>query len=146
MCWLCAFQSNELAIQLNTFIVTHIGYMELACISQQVSDGLLVEFVDAPGASKDDVYTHIISHMLHPRVRTAVMLRQLLDFAGLLQSNMVVREGTLCTVDKGNAELYLKVIGQILAMYKVDPTTMLFSEDPTALRLPLGKANGQASC
>ena len=32
-----------------------------------------------------------------------------------------------CTVDKANAELYLKVIGQIMSLYKADTTGMLFA-------------------
>ena len=57
------------------------------------------------------------------------MLRELLELAGLLQTSIVVREGDLCTIDKSNAELYLKIIGQIMTLYKVDPQGMLFAED-----------------
>jgi hypothetical protein len=112
--------------------VKNIGYMEINCISQQVSDYILLREPDALNAAKDDVYSHIHAHMLHPKVRMAVMLRQLLEFAGLLQNSIVVREGDLCTIDKSNAELYLKVIGQIMTLYKADPTGMVFSDDLNA--------------
>ena len=129
MCWLCSYQGNLLGKQLNDFIVKNIGYMELNCISQQVSDFVFLKEPDAVNVSKDNVYAHIHDHMLHPKVRMAVMLRQLLEFAGILQGSIVVRDGTLCTIDKTNAELYLKVIGQIMTLYKADPTGMVFSDD-----------------
>ena len=129
MCWLCAFQGEPLGKKLNEFIVKHIGVMDMHCISQQVSDFLLLSEPNATDAKKSNVYAHISVHMLHPKVRTAVMLRQLLDFSGLLQSSLVVNEGGLCTFDKANAELYLKVINQIMTLYKADTHAMLFSDE-----------------
>ena len=110
------------------------------CISQQVSDFLLLNEPTAVAGTKDDVFCHVHSHMLHPRVRMAVVLRQLLDFAALLQGSMVIRDGDNCTVDKGNAELYLKVIGQVMTLYKVDPQGMLFSEDTSSAANEAGPA------
>lgn len=129
MCWICSYHGNLLGKQLNDFIVKNIGYMEINCISEQVSNFIHLKECEPVNASKDDVYTHIHTHMLHPKVRMAVMLRQLLEFAGLLQNSIVVRDGDLCTIDKSNAELYLKVIGQIMTLYKADPTGMIFSDD-----------------
>jgi len=103
--------------------------MDMQCIAQQVSDFLLVSEPSARGAEKDTVHEHISRHMLHPRVRVAVMLRQLLDFSVLLQSSLVVNDAGVCTVDKSNVELYLKVIGQIMTLYKADTTGMLFADD-----------------
>jgi len=101
----------------------------MQCIAQQVSDFLLLSEPSAQGAEKDMVHEHISRHMLHPRVRVAVMLRQLLDFSVLLQSSLVVNDSGVCTVDKSNVELYLKVIGQIMTLYKADTTGMLFADD-----------------
>ena len=105
--------------------------MDMHCISQQVSDFLLLNEPNANEAGKDHVHAHISTHMLHPKVRIAVVLRQLLDLSGLLQANLVVHEGDLCTFDKANAELYLKVINQIMTLYKADTHGMLFAEDDT---------------
>jgi hypothetical protein len=132
MCWLCTFQGEPLGKKLNEFIIKHIGLMDLHCIAQQVSDFLLLNEADAVNASKEHVYLHISVHMLHPRVRTGVMLRQLLDFSGLLQTSLVVNEGGVCSFDKANAELYLKVINQIMTLYKADTHSMLFSEEEKA--------------
>jgi len=129
MCWLCAFQGEPLGVKLSAFIIRHVGIMDMGCIAQQVSDFLLVSEPSAEGACKDTVLEHIARHMLHPRVRMAVLLRQLLDFSTLLQNTLVVSDDGICTVDKGNAELYLKVITQIMTLYKADTSGMLFADD-----------------
>ena len=103
--------------------------MDMNCIAQQVSDFLLLNEPNALGATKDVAYDHISRHILHPRVRMAVLLRQLLEFCALLQTSLVVREGDNCTVDKSNAELFIKVIGQIMTLYKADTQSMLFSDE-----------------
>jgi hypothetical protein len=129
MCWLCSYQGDTLGKQLNEFIIKNIGFMDMNCISQQVSDYLLLKQPDADKAAKDDIFQHIHTHMLHPKVRVAVMLRELLELASLLQTNIVVRDGDLVNIDKNNAELYLKIIGQIMTLYKMDPQTMGFTEE-----------------
>lgn len=102
-------------------------------ISKQVSDFLLLQEPLAEEATHEIVYEHVSKHMLHPRVRMAVLLRQLLEFCALLQTSLVVQDAGLCTVDKSNAELYLKVIGQIMTIYKADTQGMLFSEEDRGL-------------
>ena len=133
MCWLCTYQGETLGKKLNDFIVKHIGVMDMQCISKQVSDFLLLNEPTAEEASHEIIYEHVSKHMLHPRVRMAVLLRQLLEFCALLQTSLVVQDAGLCTVDKSNAELYLKVIGQIMTIYKADTQGMLFSEEDKGL-------------
>ncbi len=129
MCWLCTYQGEPLGKKLSDFIVKHIGVMDMQCVSRQVSDFLILNEPLAEGAGPEIVYEHVSKHMLHPRVRMAVLLRQLLEFCALLQTSLVVQDAGLCTVDKSNAELYLKVIGQIMTLYKADTQGMLFSDD-----------------
>ncbi len=129
MCWLCTYQSETLGIKLNAFIVKHIGVMSIETISAQVSDFLLIKEPEAEGADPAHVQEHVQRHVLHPRVRIAVMLRQLLDFASLLQTSLVLTEGGAVIVDKPNAELYLKCINQIMTLYKADISGMIFSDD-----------------
>ena len=132
MCWLCAFQGEALGARLTAFIVKHVGLMDLACIAQQVSDFLMLQVPDAVGADPGTIQEHINRHMLHPRVRIAVTLRQLLDFLAILQTTLVIQDAGTCTVDKSNAELYLKVIEKVLALYRVDTVGMMFVDDTPA--------------
>ena len=128
-CWLCTYQSESLGVKLNAFIVKHIGVMSIETISMQVSDYLLINEPAAEGAEPRHVQEHVARHVLHPRVRIAVMLRQLLDFSSLLQTSLVLTEGGSVIVDKPNAELYLKCINQIMTLYKADVSGMIFSDD-----------------
>ena len=116
---MCLYCQESLGARLSAFIVRNIGVMDMRCIAQQVSDYLLLQVPDADGAGRDVVYEHIARHMLHPRVRLAMTLRQLLDFLALLQTTLVVNDGGACTVDKSNADLLLRVIEKVLALYKV---------------------------
>ncbi len=135
MCWLCTYQGEPVGKKLNHFIIKHIGVIDTDCIAQQVSDYLTLNQSiqngqTAPtGISKEIVYEHIAKHMLHPRVRIAVVLRQLLEFSNFLQSTLIVQDGGMCTVEKSHSELYLKVIGQIMQLYRADTHGMLFAED-----------------
>lgn len=130
MCWLCTYQGEPLGKKLNHFIVKHIGVMDITCISVQVSDYLHLNQVNnLEGATSEVIHEHIAKHMLHPRVRIAVLLRQLLEFSTILQSSLIVQDEGMCTVEKSNTELYLKVIGQIMQLYRSDPNGMLFADD-----------------
>jgi len=139
MCWLCTYQGEPLGKKLNQFIIKHIGVIDINCIAIQVSDFLALNPASNAnghqltngndGSSKEMVLEHIAKHMLHPRVRIAVMLRQLLEFSSILQNTLIVQDGGLCTVEKSNTELYLKVIGQIMQLYRADTQGMLFADD-----------------
>jgi len=141
MCWLCAFQGEALGGRLAAFIVKHVGLMDIACIAQQVSDFLMLQVPDAVGADPATIQEHINRHMLHPRVRIAVTLRQLLDFLAILQTTLVIQDSGVCTVDKSNAELYLKVIEKVLALYRVDTVGMMFVDDTTTTNANNNTAN-----
>ena len=112
-------QGEPLGARLSAFIVKNVGVMNTLSIAQQVSDYLLLQVPDAEGAGRDIVHEHIARHMLHPRVRLAMTLRQLLDFLALLQTTLVVNDGGACTVDRSSADLMLRVISQVIALYKV---------------------------
>ena len=90
-------QGEALGLRMQEFIIKNIGFMDLHCISQQVSDFILLQHNAAAGADEHAIYTHIMQHILHPRVRLAVMLRQLLELANLLQGNILVREVRHCS-------------------------------------------------
>jgi hypothetical protein len=69
------------------------------------------------------------------------MLRQLLELAGLLQNNIVVQDGDSSTIEKSNAELYLKIVSQIMTLYKMDPNGMIFAEDMSTATMTSSGSN-----
>ena len=130
-CWVCQCHGEEVATRMEGFIVKNCGAMDLHCIAQQVSDFILLQHLDAIGASEPEVYSHILTHVLHPRVRLSVILRELLNLSTMLQTSIMVNDGANVTVDKTNAELYLKVVNNIVSLYKSDTQGMMFTQDDT---------------
>jgi hypothetical protein len=140
-CWMCLYQSDDEAKRLTEFIVRSVGYIDVFNISAQVSSFIHTRYknaVDANGklvpvvgADPPDVDRHIRKHILHPKVRIAVIIKELLEFQDHLHKNLVVEDVAtgLTAVDKGNVELYLKVIAQITTLYKAETSTMLFGAE-----------------
>lgn len=133
-CWLCEKQGDPLSKKMNDFIVANIGYMDIHCIACQIADYLCIQQPNcgAEGGDEASIYCHIISHILHPKVRLAVMLRQLLELHAVLQNSIIVRDGPNVTLDKGNVDLYLKVQGQIIGLYKSETQGMMFATEDEA--------------
>eukprot|EP00961_Rhodomonas_salina_P201096 2712605-Rhodomonas_salina.7 len=119
-CWMCMYQNDDEAKRLMEFIVKY----QDATDTSSIKIGLL-------GASPQDVEKHIKKHILHPKVRIAIMLKELLEFQDHLHKNLIVEDVAtgITAVDKGNVDLYLKVISQISTLYKADTTSMLFGTD-----------------
>ena len=73
---------------------------------------------------------HIRLHMLSPTVRIADMMRHLLALCDTLRNNLHKEDpetGDVCA-DRANIDTYLKVVTQVLNMYKMsEPSKMLFA-------------------
>eukprot|EP00961_Rhodomonas_salina_P175091 2361901-Rhodomonas_salina.2 len=99
-CWMCLYQTDDEAKRLMEFIVRSVGYIDTFNISTQDSSGNLVEL---KGAKPLDIERHIKKHILHPKVRIAVIIKELLQFQDHLHKNLVVEDAAtgLSAVDKG---------------------------------------------
>jgi hypothetical protein len=78
----------------------------------------------------DEILTHIRKHVLHPSVRVAQILRNLLELADTLQELVVSRadDGTPL-IDVRTVTVYLKVVSEIMQIYKTaDMSKMLFAD------------------
>jgi hypothetical protein len=164
VCWMCLYQTDEEAKRLMEFIVRSVGYIDTFNIAAQVSAFIHTRYKDVRDANGDvvelrgadpvDVAKHIKKHILHPKVRISVIIKELLEFQDHLHRNLVVEDVTtgLSAVDKGpspffhccvayglltplcagNVELYLKVISQITSLYKAETNNMLFGTEEAA--------------
>jgi len=83
---------------------------------------------DLPTA--EEIQVHIKRHVLHPSVRVAQILRNLLELADTLQELVSGRgEDGLPLVDVRTVTVYLKVISEVMQIYKTaDLTKMLFAD------------------
>lgn len=84
-CWLCLYQNDDEAKKVTEFVVKSVGYIDIGNISSQVSTFIKSQYeapVDANGekipllgAEPEHIYKHVTKHILHPRVRIAVLLK-----------------------------------------------------------------------
>ncbi len=114
-----ALQVDEEAKRLMEFIVRSVGYIDITNVSSQVSVFIHTRFKDAVDSDGN--------------LRICVLIKELLEFQDHLRKNLVVEDAMtgLTAVDKGNVELYLKVISQITQLYKAETSNMLFGSEET---------------
>lgn len=131
-CWMCENCSTEEVNYLHHFIAERAHSMEMAEMAEHMHEHLkgslpLAEQQPAPPAA--EILTHIQKHMLHPNVRVAQILRNLLDLAEMLQELVVSRaEDGTPLIDVRTVTVYLKVVAEIMQVYKTaDLSKMLFA-------------------
>jgi hypothetical protein len=78
----------------------------------------------------EEIVVHIRKHVLHPSLRVAQILRNLLDLAETLQEMVVSRgDDGLPLIDVRTVTVYLKVVSEIMQIYKTaDISKMLFAD------------------
>lgn len=90
---------------------------------------------DAEGISRQDIKDHIQKgHLLSPSLQISHILRSLLELRDTLHSMLINEdENGVKTVDARNMSVYLKVIAEIMQVYRTgDMTKMLFSSEEKA--------------
>ena len=135
-CWLCKNCATDDVKSFHAFMVEKahsVDSMEMAAhmrehLEGQARSGNLDSDEELP--SVEDIQLHIKRHVLHPAVRVAQILRNLLDLADTLQELVSGRgEDGLPLVDVRTVTVYLKVIAEIMQIYKTaDLTKMLFAD------------------
>ena len=125
-CWMCVYNTNEVAQSVSTLIVEHVHSMNVDTISEQVSTIIETEIrskygddVALEGCSPGDIRRHITEHMLHANVTLAVTLRRLLELSDQLRSQVhtVDEETGQTVVDAAHMRNYLAVTSQITNLH-----------------------------
>lgn len=82
-----------------------------------------------PVPTVEEINTHLRLHVLHPRLRTAHVLRSLVDLSENLREVVVSRaEDDSPLIDVRTAAVYLKVVSELMQVYRTaDPAKMLFN-------------------
>jgi hypothetical protein len=134
-CWLCRHCTSEDVKTFHSFMISKahsVDAREMAAHMREHLEGqALAGEVDAGEIpSAEDIELHIKRHVLHPSVRVAQILRDLLSLADTLQELVSGRgEDGLPLVDVRTVTVYLKVISEIMQIYKTaDLTKMLFAD------------------
>lgn len=99
-------------------------------MAARVHESLVESCPMSEGIGLDEVREHITSHMLQPGVRVACLMRSLLKLVTKLEdSTMAIDPETNQTVVDGKAlSAYLKVVSEVMSMYKTgEVSKLLFS-------------------
>jgi hypothetical protein len=134
-CWLCRNCTTDEVKSFHAFMVEKAHCVDAHEMAAHMRDHLEAqkaesELQDEDLPTAEDIQLHIKRHVLHPSVRVAQILRNLLDLADTLQELVSGRgEDGLPLVDVRTVTVYLKVISEIMQIYKTaDLSKMLFAE------------------
>lgn len=130
-CWLCEFSKEPEAHKLTCFLVENSGKMGMAQIAASIHESLVYLDPTAEGIGLDVVTEHITSHTLMPSVRVANILRGLLGLTDHLGAALHTtdEEGNV-VIDAKNVRVYLKVVAEVMQMYRTGDVNKLLFADP----------------
>ena len=130
-CWLCLNSSNEQAQKLHQFMIANITTIDVDAMTEMIYSHLCELAPNAEGAEKSDIKGHIQGgHLLCPSLQIAHILRSLLDLRDTIQDSIVIDDHGTKTVDCRNMNVYLKVIAEIMQVYRSgEMSKMLFASE-----------------
>jgi len=99
-------------------------------LHEHMAEAVTAENEDTEVPTQEEIQTHLLKHMLHPTVRVAHILRNLLDLSETLREVVVSRaEDNTPLIDVRTVTVYLKVVNEIMQVYKnTDTARMLFAD------------------
>ena len=126
-CWMCKYHGNVACDKAVLFIVDAISHMSLPCLVTQLHTRLNTAFPDE-NIPYNGIMKHIREHMLHPRVKTAVMIHRLCDMQSAITQNIVSHdtESMQTIIDGSAVKLYTTLTNQIAGLYKLDEEKLMF--------------------
>jgi len=128
-CWLCEYSMDPLAQQISKYIIENASTMGPTQMAICIHEKLVQTDPEADGIGLDDVMEHLNSHTLHPSIRIATMMRTLLDLSEKLSTMLIVKDGNTFSVENKNVSTYLKVVNEVMQMYRTgEPTKLLFAD------------------
>jgi hypothetical protein len=118
---------------MHQFIQENIGNMHVDNLAQEVHAELSNRqepMDDNCGESirVELIREHITSHTLNPVIRIGMMIRELLDLKDRVRGDLHKTDtnGQQLGLDPKMIDVYLRLQGQIVNVYKSEPTKMLF--------------------
>ena len=129
-CWLCRNNGHDMAKKLHAFMVQNISTIGVDAMTDMIHSHLEDVAPGADGAGRGDVREHINgSHILTPSLQIAHILRSLISLKDTLHGMLITEnEDGISTVDAKNVAAYLKVVSEIVQVYRTgEISKMLFS-------------------
>lgn len=126
-CWLCEFSDDQLARNLTKFISEQAVTMGPELMAERVHEALVDKVPMSEGIGLDEVREHIMVHTLSPSVRVACIMRSLLKLTDKLEgiTTSVDPETGQTVVEAKNVTVYLKVVSEVMQMYRTGEVSKL---------------------
>ena len=134
-CWLCEYSDDPVAKSLTRFITEQAVTMGPELMAERVHESLVDRFPMSEGIGLEEVREHIMVHTLCPSVRVSCIMRSLLRLTDKLEGiTMSVDPDTGQTVvDARNVTVYLKVVSEVMQMYRTgEVSRLLFAQETRA--------------
>lgn len=133
-CWLCEYSDDPVARSLRKFVSEQAGTMGPDLIAERVHEALVEKCPMAEGIGLEEVREHINVHTLCPNVRVACIMRSLLRLADKLETVSTTQdpETGQTVVQAKNVAVYLKVISEVMQMYRTGEVSKLLFGQETA--------------
>jgi hypothetical protein len=128
-CWLCEYQGNRTTNEVIRFIMDGIPHMALDALITQSK--YLLDRVDVgSNCSISQIKVHVTSHMLHPRVKLALQLQEMVKMQQDVSKCCVVDDVETGgkTINPQAMKVYLTLCTQITGVYKVGEERLTFNQ------------------
>jgi hypothetical protein len=127
-CWLCVNCKQEQGQAMHSFILQNISKISTKSITEMIVNQILrIEPEGNRRTIQEQVKEHVEGkHILCPSLQVAHILRSLLELKETLQGIVISEDETgIKTVDSKNMAIYLKVISEIMQVYKTGEVSKL---------------------
>ena len=132
-CWLCRNNNTDLAKEIHTFLLQDISTIGVDALTDMIHTRLRQQLPpDQAGTDVVHIRAHIQgAHMLCPSLQIAHILRSLVELKDTLHKMLLTEdEDGVKVVDAKNMAVYVKVISEIMQVYRTgDITKLLFACD-----------------
>jgi hypothetical protein len=128
-CWLCEYQGNRTTNEVIRFIMEGIPHMALDSLITQSK--YLLDRVDiGSDCSISQIKTHVTSHMLHPRIKLALQLQNMVKMQEEVSKCCVVDdvEAGGKTINPQAMRVYLTLCTQVSSVYKMGEDKLTFNQ------------------
>ena len=124
------FNDDEACQRVQRLIIEKAPCMGTDELAHTVEQILAATHEQQEGTDAATVREHITQHMLHPSVRVAGILRSLLDLLNRLQGILMDSDDDgNAVIDAKNVAVYLKVVAEVMQVYKTgDASRLMFSD------------------
>ena len=117
---------------MHKFVLQNIAAISAECMAEMIIEHIQGVDPNAPGLGREDICRHIQGgHLLHPSLQMAYTLRTLFELRDTIHKMIIVEdEDGVRTIDARNMSNYLKVVSEIVQVYKTgDVNKLMFSTE-----------------